>query len=60
MLANNQSQKAIQTFMKHEAAPLEKAEESVTVASRFGEVTVSLKNAIAFPHGLLGLPQFKS
>lgn len=60
MLATNHSQKAIRAFMQHEHAPLEKAEESVTITSRFGEVTVSLKNAIAFPHGLLGLPQFKN
>ena len=55
-----QSQKAIHAFMKHEVAPLEQADESVKINSRFGEVTVSLKNAISFPHGLLGLPQFKA
>jgi flagellar assembly factor FliW len=61
MLAQpNPSQKAARAFMQQEHAPLEKAEESLTITSRFGEVTVSLKNAIAFPQGLLGLPQFKS
>lgn len=55
-----QAQKAVQSFMKHESAPLESADESVTITSRFGDVTVSLKNAIAFPHGILGLPQFSA
>lgn len=57
---STQSQKAIHAFMKQESAPLEQANESVTINSRFGAVTVSLKNAISFPHGLLGLPQFTS
>ena len=61
MLAQtSHTHKVIEAFMKHEHAPLEAAEEPVNINSRFGEVTVSLKNAIGFPHGLLGLPQFKS
>lgn len=55
-----QTQKALHAFMKQESAPLEHLESEITVASRFGEVRVSLKNAINFPHGLLGLPQFKA
>lgn len=55
-----QSQKAIHAFMKHESAPLENVEESMVIESRFGKVTVSLKSAIHFPHGLLGLPQFNN
>lgn len=31
----------------------------LTIESRYGTVTVSLENAIYFPHGLLGLPDFK-
>lgn len=34
--------------------------DTITVESRFGEVVVSLEHALSFPHGLLGLPQFKS
>lgn len=50
----------IQNLMKNEPAKAQGTEaENVTITSRFGEVTVSLKNSIAFPHGLLGLPQFK-
>ena len=60
MLAPNAHlQKTMQVFMKHEQAPLDAAEENITVKSRFGEVKISPKNAISFPHGLLGLPQFK-
>lgn len=51
---------SIQNLMKHESVKAEVAEtETVTITSRFGEVSVSLANAIVFPHGLLGLPQFK-
>lgn len=45
--------------MKREAAEKKsgKKSEEIKVESRFGEITVSMENAIFFPQGLLGLPE---
>lgn len=50
---------AFHDFMKQEPAISGNQPETITVESRFGEVVVNLAHALSFPHGLLGLPQFK-